>query len=398
MLKKLSFAVIFSLLLLCFPFQAYSISQSQVNQAQAEYKAQQEQLEALRQQAQSTKQEILNLTGQEQALNTQLEQICAQLNQARQQADEARNLADSMERAYLAAQAEYEDFYHQSKAQLAAMQELHDRGGIALLGQVTNLYQLLTFGEVLQSMSDRDVLLLEELSRRAQELEERRRQAEDTASRAQAAADSLEEAQTQLDTLAQKLGEAIRESNSLLTQQEAEAQAQEAVTAQAKKDYLEALAQMDSYASQKGQQYTGAALHCSLDFRCPLNGGYYISCRYGIPDYKGYAHHGADLAAGKGTPIYAAADGIISMAACKNSYGNCVQISHGTAEDGRRYDTLYAHMSSFCVSEGQAVAKGEVIGYVGNTGDVTGKNGGYHLHLELRINGARTDPMTYIPV
>lgn len=56
-----------------------------------------------------------------------------------------------------------------------------------------------------------------------------------------------------------------------------------------------------------------------------------------------------------------------------------------------------AHMSSFCVSAGQTVHKGDVIGYVGNTGDVRGANGGYHLHLELRINGTRTDPLQYIP-
>ena len=49
------------------------------------------------------------------------------------------------------------------------------------------------------------------------------------------------------------------------------------------------------------------------------------------------------------------------------------------------------------ISAGQTVHKGDVIGYVGNTGDVRGANGGYHLHLELRINGTRTDPLQYIP-
>ena len=91
------------------------------------------------------------------------------------------------------------------------------------------------------------------------------------------------------------------------------------------------------------------------------------------------------------------ADGVVSAARSMPSYGNCVQISHGTADDGRNYATLYAHMSSFTVSEGQTVTKGQVIGYVGNTGDVVGANGGYHLHLELRINGSRTNAMQYIP-
>ena len=80
------------------------------------------------------------------------------------------------------------------------------------------------------------------------------------------------------------------------------------------------------------------------------------------------------------------------------SYGNCVQICRGTAIDGSRYDSLYAHMSRLAVSQGQNVQKGDVIGYVGNTGNVYGANGGYHLHLELRVNGSRVDPLAYVPL
>ena len=81
-----------------------------------------------------------------------------------------------------------------------------------------------------------------------------------------------------------------------------------------------------------------------------------------------------------------------------NSYGSCVQISRGTASDGSRYDSLYAHMSRIAVNQGQSVQKGDVIGYVGNTGNVYGANGGYHLHLELRVNGSRVDPLAYVPL
>ena len=123
-----------------------------------------------------------------------------------------------------------------------------------------------------------------------------------------------------------------------------------------------------------------------------------ISCNFGDPDgIDGSPHGGTDFPAAKGTPIYAVADGIVSAARAMSSYGNCVQISHGTADDGNNYATLYAHMSSIAVSEGQTVTKGQVIGYVGNTGAVSGKNGGYHLHLELRINGSRVNALNYIP-
>lgn len=123
-----------------------------------------------------------------------------------------------------------------------------------------------------------------------------------------------------------------------------------------------------------------------------------ISTYFGEPDaVYNKPHTGADMPAASGTLIYAVADGVVSAASARPSYGNCVQIDHGTADDGSSYATLYAHMSSFCVSAGQTVHKGDVIGYVGNTGDVRGANGGYHLHLELRINGTRTDPLQYIP-
>ena len=67
---------------------------------------------------------------------------------------------------------------------------------------------------------------------------------------------------------------------------------------------------------------------------------------------------------------------------------------HGTDDQGNTYATLYAHMNSTPpVSVGQSVSQGDVIGYVGTTGNSTGN----HLHLELRVNGARTNPLNYVP-
>lgn len=115
------------------------------------------------------------------------------------------------------------------------------------------------------------------------------------------------------------------------------------------------------------------------------------------PDPWGIPHRGTDFAAPGGTPIYAIADGVVSAARTMNSYGNCVQVSHGTADDGHRYDSLCAHMSSIAVAQGAAVQKGDLLGYVGNTGNVYGAGGGYHLHLELRVDGSRVDPLGFVP-
>ena len=102
------------------------------------------------------------------------------------------------------------------------------------------------------------------------------------------------------------------------------------------------------------------------------------------------SHTGTDIACAEGTPILAAAGGTVIVAngldSWGGSYGYYIQIDHGGG-----LETLYAHCSSICVTTGQQVQTGQVIGYVGHTGRVTGN----HLHLEVHINGSRTDAMAY---
>ena len=102
------------------------------------------------------------------------------------------------------------------------------------------------------------------------------------------------------------------------------------------------------------------------------------------------SHTGTDIACAEGTPILAAADGIVTVAngldSWGGSYGYYIQIDHGGG-----LETLYAHCSSICVTTGQQVQAGQVIGYVGHTGRVTGS----HLHLETRTNGTRVDSMQF---
>ena len=181
-------------------------------------------------------------------------------------------------------------------------------------------------------------------------------------------------------------------------QQQAAAQAQAAVTDAAKKAYEAATAALDAYVRAQSQRYTTADLHLtSLAFRCPLDSYGRITTQFGEPDPWGIPHRGTDFAAPGGTPIYAIADGVVSAARTMNSYGNCVQVSHGTADDSHCYDSLYAHMSSIVVAQGDTVQKGDLLGYVGNTGNVYGAGGGYHLHLELRVDGGRVNPLGYVP-
>lgn len=100
------------------------------------------------------------------------------------------------------------------------------------------------------------------------------------------------------------------------------------------------------------------------------------------------SHRGDDLCADEGTEIYAAADGVVLAAQEHYSWGNFVEIDHGTDADGLRWVTLYAHMKSCAVQVGQTVTAGQVIGYVGSTGNTTGNA----CHFEMQVNGTLVEP------
>ncbi|MBR1660249.1 MAG: peptidoglycan DD-metalloendopeptidase family protein [Oscillospiraceae bacterium] len=113
--------------------------------------------------------------------------------------------------------------------------------------------------------------------------------------------------------------------------------------------------------------------------------GYRVHPIYGTTRF----HSGTDIGAQYGTPVTAAASGTVITAVVDygtTGYGTYVAIYHPNGTT-----TLYGHMSSLAVSQGQSVSQGQVIGYVGSTGAATGP----HLHFEVRIDGACVDPMQY---
>ena len=137
--------------------------------------------------------------------------------------------------------------------------------------------------------------------------------------------------------------------------------------------------------SSSGAKYVGG------EFAWPTPSCHYITSHFS-PRRKNpvsgvYKRHtGTDIGAAYGAAIVAANSGTVTLAGWNSGYGNCVIIDHG---GGRA--TLYAHMSSYSVSKGQSVQRGQQIGKVGSTGNSTGP----HLHFEVLINGTAVDPMQY---
>ena len=122
----------------------------------------------------------------------------------------------------------------------------------------------------------------------------------------------------------------------------------------------------------------------------PLPGHTYISCHFGEVDAFGNAgHRGTDIPAPERTPILAAHSGTVLVSGWNDSYGNQVLLDNGAG-----LSTRYAHMTQTAVTAGEAVTAGQVIGYVGNTGDSTGN----HLHFEVMQNGVRVNPMDMVSV
>lgn len=137
------------------------------------------------------------------------------------------------------------------------------------------------------------------------------------------------------------------------------------------------------------------------NFAWPVPGYNTITTTFGFVYYlvnpNGSPHTGCDIAGASifGKPIVAAEAGTVIVAGYNaGGYGNYVMIDHGKCtDDNNNYISLYGHASALAVQAGQHVEKGDVVAYVGSTGNSTGP----HVHYEMRINGKITDPLVQYP-
>ena len=140
-------------------------------------------------------------------------------------------------------------------------------------------------------------------------------------------------------------------------------------------------------ALEEERRKNNVTIDSESNYMWPLPGYYRLTSLFGYRihpiTHKAHSHTGIDIPAPAGTAILAAKSGQVITSAYHSSYGNYVVIDHGNGNS-----TLYAHMSSRAVSEGQMVSQGQTVGYVGTTGSSTGN----HLHLEVRENYTRIDP------
>lgn len=189
-------------LLFLYPFPAHAADsaalQGQVSAAQREYESAASTLDSMQQQASDTRQQVNDLQSQTDALRGQLGSIVAQLEQSRTELAKAQNQATAAAKALEEKQAAFSARYDSCKQQLTAMQLLNEGGEISLLMQADDLYELLTFWQVLNDLTEHNKQLLDELDAEAQALDTQRQQAEAAATQAEQAAQALQARQDEL--------------------------------------------------------------------------------------------------------------------------------------------------------------------------------------------------------
>ncbi|MDQ1644232.1 MAG: hypothetical protein QOJ50_416, partial [Cryptosporangiaceae bacterium] len=225
----------------------------------------------------------------------------------------------------------------------------------------------------------------------------KKKQAADLAeARAQSALDEAQSAQSQAQAAAVRVAQLInqRKHSLQIAQQEKAANARQYASLQAESRRIAEALQAIAGKGRHGRPTGRPAVHGDGRLSMPVNG--WKSSDFGYrydPYYRVWQlHAGADFAAPAGTPIWAAASGVVARAGWNGGYGNYTCIYHYELPNGRSLSTCYGHQSHIGVHVGEHVTRGEVIGRVGTTGASTGN----HLHFEVRLDGEPVNPLPWL--
>lgn len=273
------------------------------------------------------------------------------------------------------------------KKRLRAIQMSGDTAAVTLLLGADNLADFLAKAQLAKNVSAYDQKIINELVAAIQKIEADKKAVEEKQAKQKEISSQLADAQKEYAALLNEAQSKVAAVNADISDQKAALAKEEAAERRIEQKIK------DSMSSNKDLIFT------SFSFKWPLDAKYKkITSPYGYRIHPIYGtkklHTGVDISGSgiNGKPVYAAADGVVSVAEYDSSYGNHVIINHGTASDGKYYQTLYAHMTRDVVSVGQTVKKGQKIGLVGSTGASTGP----HLHFEMRVNGGRVNPLNYV--
>lgn len=273
-----------------------------------------------------------------------------------------------------------EEFYQQVRW----MEETGDTSILSILFRAKSFADLLDYAMLVTDIMEYSDHIVKELQATQAELAGAREAL-------QASRDQQAQAQSELETHLAELEDQRAQASALLAQIAASESEFAQKAAQLAAEEAEAERSLKEAEEQWAAQIAAAAAAASGDWYWPVPGYYGITSYFGLRDLYGTAdnHTGTDVGVPQGVEIHAAQAGVVTLSSYNSSYGNYCIINHGNG-----YATLYAHQRQLpLVKVGDTVSKGQVIGYVGNTGNSYGA----HLHFELRVNGVRDNVLKLYP-
>lgn len=406
-------AVLFSL----FPVGAHATSsseiQKQINALKEQKNEIESQIEEVKAEYQKNEDEIVDIIAQKNVIDQEINLLAAQVRNINEQISAYIVLIADKQEELDIAQSRYEELHEQSKVRIRAMEEADEVSYWSVLFHANSFSDLLDRLAIIGEIAQSDKRRLVELREAAQTVKEAQDALVLEKNSLEDVKQELDDTQSALDTKREEadvlLQELLEKTNNLeLIQEELEAQEQEFLAQIAVKQQefdaakqAEYEAYMATYVpptskpqnnkqEDQPEDNTSAKEPSSTSWVVPTN---YVrlSSPFGpreapVAGASTY-HQGVDLAAPRGTPVYATHPGIITIATHNQSAGNYVQIDH---QDGFR--SVYMHLDTYCVSSGQIVSAGQLIGTVGTTGI----SNGYHLHFGISLNGSYVNPCKYV--
>ena len=399
--RKVTTAILTAVMLLS---PVMEISASSLSDAQKEKENLEKQLEEAQSVIDGLKDSKADIQTKVKELDQQLTSISLEITNTQAQLEEkSAEITDTQSeledaQADVASQAEAMSkriqFMYENSGKMSYLEAFFQSGSMAeFLNQAEYIRQiseydrdmLQQYNDSVQTVADAE----EQLEQEYTELEELKAQVESqqtVQALMDAKEDELDKVKSDI-TVAQSDADAVQAEIDAQNEIIAQIQAEEArKKAEEEKRRQEAEENGTTPDTTPGDVYSGGAFvwPCPSSTRVTSDYGTRLSPTQGASSN----HKGLDIGASYGASIVAAADGTVSYAGYNNGMGNYVMISHAGGKM-----TVYGHLTSLTVSSGQSVSRGQVIGYVGSTGNSTGP----HLHYECRLNGVRYNPMSEYP-
>ncbi len=385
-----------------FTAQAKTSSQSKLDKINQNIKEAQKELDSLDDQVADKKaysdalmKKIDLLQDKLDALESNRDDLQNEIDAVQKRIDETQADINQAEKEIEKKEQEFDGVYEEYCQRLRAMYISGNVSMLEVLLESGDISSILTRAEMVKSVSEQDSATLDDLMTKMEEINKEREELANNKIQLGKDKDSL-------NSRKQELQKSIDEYNSSKAELNAEVEECNAALASLDDKRSEVKETIDTNQEQKRQ--IEAEINNALSgsgSNKPGSGNYnpgtgqlayptsYRQISAGYPNYSNGSYHGGvDWPCPTGTAVHAADSGVVVIAKkLTYSYGQYILIDHGNG-----LSTLYAHNSSLVVGVGDKVSKGQIIAYSGESGNATGP----HVHFEVRLNGTRVNPMSYL--